>query len=874
MADSSNSQDSASSSSPDWYQEQWSALCDMLDVSDPAAVLPEVQALKEEAPGTATASEEVKEAFRDMREQLTGLRGRNEELLNRLEATPETPVSSSDGLHPQTESLLEQLGVSSLDQAEERVQSLTQQNDHLYREKEVLAEAGLMSAEEALAEIDRLQEECDRLQEASASSEEHSSPVLDVLGVDTAEEAHELEQAVRRMAQTLDTLREQQQLLTEDLGVTQPAAVLDLVHSMEAQLSVLYDEQEGPARDGLPAEIGDVLGISTVKEAEDLVARVRAMGARLEEVLAEQRTLAEAGYDAETAVLMINSMKQQLAALYSEQDSEEETAGVSPEDEALLDAVNEMLGLASPEEVRRLNETVRRMGEQLDALQERQRPFSEAGLSTEDALLMLENMEKQLRALYQEQEERSDVLVDQIQALGDDLGASLPEGIAPEPALNRLREQAVTTLKAARGQCTKEKTPQDLAGAVDVLSASAHRSQEAAEELASIREALGISDSDEAQELAALSRNMSEQLETLHAERERLHDLGLTSVDGAVRMIESMSTQLDELYQEQESLRDRPSPTKVGQQDTFDQLATMYSEQEKLKRALGVSEADRIIEMFETLTDQLDALYAGRDADQPGEPPSPASGDSAAPLPEHDRTTVSVSEDPPVSSSGDQTVASMQDQLESLYAEKEVLLDRGLTDAQTAVDQIEDLQQQVQALRTERDQCHEHFDRLATALGTTDVDAIVEMAQNEPAMTASPLASATSAADDVPALLPDETLERLDEMSDADLNALEVGLLRLDDDGHITFVNEAGRALPGLEDAPREALVGTSLFLQVPATSNALFLDSFREGVETGSIDTRFPYAFVSSGHPPMPFHVHLYRAGPSQANWLLLRAA
>jgi photoactive yellow protein len=111
-------------------------------------------------------------------------------------------------------------------------------------------------------------------------------------------------------------------------------------------------------------------------------------------------------------------------------------------------------------------------------------------------------------------------------------------------------------------------------------------------------------------------------------------------------------------------------------------------------------------------------------------------------------------------------------------------------------------------------------------------------------------------------------------MSDADLNALEVGLLRLDDDGHITFVNEGGRALPGLDDAPREALVGTSLFLQVPATSNALFLDPFREGVETGSIDTRFPYAFVSPGHPPMPFHVHLYRAGPSQANWLLLRAA
>lgn len=92
-------------------------LCDMLDVSDPAAVLPEVQALQEENPGGATAAEEVKEAFREMREQLKGLRGRNEELLDRLEAPPKTPASSSDGLHPKTESLLEQLGLVERDRA-------------------------------------------------------------------------------------------------------------------------------------------------------------------------------------------------------------------------------------------------------------------------------------------------------------------------------------------------------------------------------------------------------------------------------------------------------------------------------------------------------------------------------------------------------------------------------------------------------------------------------------------------------------------------------------------------------------------------------------------------------------------------------------
>lgn len=892
MADPSDSQDSASRPSPDWYREQWSVLCEMLDASDPTAVVPKVRALLQQSSGAPSASEDATEAFRDMREQLETLRERNAALLDRLDAGPEATPPADDDLHPKTEALLEELGVSSLDQAAERVQSLTQQNEHLYREKEVLAEAGLMSAQEALAEIDRLQEKCDQREDASDGAEENASAVLDILGVDTAKEARELEQAVRRMSQTLETLRAERDALSEELGVGQPTAVLDLVRSMEAQLSALYDDQSPSSGDGLPAEIGDVLGVTTVEEAEALASRVRAMSERLEEALAAQRTLREAGYDADTAVLMINSMKQQLVAIYGEQDAEAASGTLAPDDKALLDAVEEMLGLASPADVERLNETVRRMGERLDALREKQQPLSEAGLSAEDALRMLENMEKQLTALYQEQEERSSALAGQLRTLGERLGAELPEAPAPRAALDRLCEQADTLLRTAREQGPEGQAPEDLAEAVEGLASSASAAHEATRELASIRDALGISGPEEAEELAALSRSMTEQLETLHAERERLHDLGITSVDGAAQMIENMSSQLDELYEEQESLRAQPSPAEMGEQNTFEQLATMYSEQEKLERALGVSEADQIIEMVEALTAQLDDVYADRDAAQSGDAPAYTSGDSAAARPTHDRTSVAVSDAPPTSASDDPAMTSMQDQLESLYAEKETLLDHGLTDAQAAVDQIDELEAQVQTLRAERDRCHERFDRLASALGTTDPDEIVEMAQapTDASSDASAPAEAPPAppeadgageagedpaADDVPPLLPDESLRRLDEMSETELEALDVGLLRLDDDGHITFLNEGARALPGLDgEAPREDLIGRSLFLEVPGTSNSLFLRRFRKGVETGSMDARFPYAFVSPEHPPMPFHVHLHRAPSSEANWLLLRSA
>jgi photoactive yellow protein len=212
----------------------------------------------------------------------------------------------------------------------------------------------------------------------------------------------------------------------------------------------------------------------------------------------------------------------------------------------------------------------------------------------------------------------------------------------------------------------------------------------------------------------------------------------------------------------------------------------------------------------------------------------------------------------------------MRDQLEALYEEKEALLRIGIDDARTAAGRIDELEARLSTLREQHEDCRGRMEALQDELGTTDVDQIVEM------IDAAPSAAATEAAtSDSPEVLPRETVTALDEQPEAALDDLSVGVLRLDDDGAIDYLNEAALALPGLDAAAtRSELLGEMFFRVVPSASNTLFLDRFRTGVDREQMDAQFSYTFVSPPHPPTAFHVHLYRSGPAGANWILVRPA
>jgi photoactive yellow protein len=490
-------------------------------------------------------------------------------------------------------------------------------------------------------------------------------------------------------------------------------------------------------------------------------------------------------------------------------------------------------------------------------LQAEQHALVDAGLTAEDALDMLENMSDQLSALYEARDERTEALLSQIDALTDTLGAPPADAAAPQAALDHVLDAVGTA------------SPAQSTGPAD----------DSSDELAAIQRVLGISSVEEAKDLAAVAENMSEQLEALYDDRAQLQKIGVSSVESAVEMIQSMSTQLDELYEEQELLQGRPAPDELKEQDTFEQLAALYAEQEKLERALGVSEADAIIEMVEGLKDQLEAFSSDHD-----ETSLSTASSSYSPTAVEDHTANGTQSNPegPISLQRlKQTpvFTSMRDQLESLYEEKEALLNMGIDDVQTAAGRIDELEARLSTLQHKHEQCRDRMEHLRRELGTAKVEEIVDMVS--PSMETPPSHGSTPPdaphdsrpGEDVPTVLPQETLTDIDDRPEEDLDALSVGVLRLDDDGAIEYLNEAALALPGLDaESPRADLLDAFFFQAVPSTSNTLFLNRFRTGVDQEKMDVRFPYTFVSPQHPPTAFYVHLYRSGPSGANWIFLR--
>ena len=693
-----------------------------------------------------------------------------------------------------------------------------------------------------------------------ARAGELSPEVADVLGIDTVEDAQELAEIVQRMSETLAAHREKREALEEELGVADPQDVLDLVQSLEEQLSAFYDAQSHSSSDQLATQIERILGISSLEDAHELESLVHRMNERLEEVSEAQETLQAAGYDPETALATINSMEDQLVALYGERE-ESESSVSSNGDAPLAETVTDILGLTTPAEARQLNESVRRMSKRLDALQSEQQALADAGLTAEDAVAMLENMSDQLSSLYEERDERTETLLSHIDTLTDRLDIASVEAAAPEAALAHIVDEVGPSSTGAPAQAPSN-------------------------EWSTVQDILGISSAKDAKDLAAVAESMSAQLETLYADREHLQEVGVTSVESAVQMIQNMSTQLDELYEEQELLQGRPSPAEVEHQDTFEQLAALYSEQEKLNRALGVSEADDVIEMVEALTAQLEEVYADREE-------APASDDGPSSTIADDDNEVEARHNgsehkgspPPDRLTQTPVFSSMQDQLESLYEEKEALLNIGIDDAQTAAGRIDTLEARLSSLQHEHKHCRDRLEHLQRKLGTTDVEQIVAMAASgssiesyAPSGSAPPPSGASPEShseDDLPVILPRETLATIDDLSREELDALSVGVLRLDDDGAIKYLNEAALALPDLDaESPRDELLDAFFFRAVPSASNTLFLNRFRTGVDQKQMDARFPYTFVTSQHPPSAFYVHLYRSGPPGANWILLRPA
>ncbi|MDX2088847.1 MAG: hypothetical protein SFX73_13400 [Kofleriaceae bacterium] len=118
-------------------------------------------------------------------------------------------------------------------------------------------------------------------------------------------------------------------------------------------------------------------------------------------------------------------------------------------------------------------------------------------------------------------------------------------------------------------------------------------------------------------------------------------------------------------------------------------------------------------------------------------------------------------------------------------------------------------------------------------------------------------------------LLPDETLGQLAHMSRAEIDELEVGVIKVDDTGLIELYSARESAIAGVAV---QAAEGRNFFTQVaPCTNNRLLFGRFKTGVSVGELMFTLPYTFTYK-MKPTNVYIQLYRDARSKTNWVLTK--
>ena len=113
----------------------------------------------------------------------------------------------------------------------------------------------------------------------------------------------------------------------------------------------------------------------------------------------------------------------------------------------------------------------------------------------------------------------------------------------------------------------------------------------------------------------------------------------------------------------------------------------------------------------------------------------------------------------------------------------------------------------------------------------------------------------------------DDVGEALRHADAQELNAVQFGIIEVDDDGVVQFFNQYESDLSGVEPSEAE---GRNFFTQVaPCTNNRLFRGRFRKGVRRGEMDETFTYTYTYKMRPTL-VEVHLYR-DEANNNWIMV---
>lgn len=109
---------------------------------------------------------------------------------------------------------------------------------------------------------------------------------------------------------------------------------------------------------------------------------------------------------------------------------------------------------------------------------------------------------------------------------------------------------------------------------------------------------------------------------------------------------------------------------------------------------------------------------------------------------------------------------------------------------------------------------------------------------------------------------------RLPSMSRDEIDALDIGVIQLDDVGYVTLYNQAESRFAGIPVAEAE---GQHFFGELaPCTKNRIIYGRFKESVRSNVLDFRILYTFTYRMRPTN-VELHMYRDSATRTNWILV---
>lgn len=115
----------------------------------------------------------------------------------------------------------------------------------------------------------------------------------------------------------------------------------------------------------------------------------------------------------------------------------------------------------------------------------------------------------------------------------------------------------------------------------------------------------------------------------------------------------------------------------------------------------------------------------------------------------------------------------------------------------------------------------------------------------------------------------ESVITKLENLNRDDVDALDYGAVKVDDEGKILLYNRYEAELAGVAPTSAE---GKNFFKEIaPCTNNKLFFGKFKKGVEAGELNLAFNYTFTYK-MKPTNVSVQMLKNAQDNSSWIFVK--